>query len=78
MCKYEHVLTIGKAIHTPRGDKCPQKTHLINAPLLPSLLFYLVRVDDIEYDDPITGFSSEIGTKLRDWAVRQAGACFCS
>ena len=26
----------------------------------------------------ITGFSSEIGTKLRDWAVGQAGGSFYS
>ena len=28
-------------------------------------------------DKPCTGFSSEIGTKLRDWAVGQAwGSCY--
>ena len=39
---------------------------------------YLVAVTLTRFTDANTGFSSEIGTKLNDWAFGQAGGSCCS
>ena len=55
-----------------RANRLPHKVHVH------LLRVFLQLRQDLFTGIETTGFSSEIRTKLRDWAVGQAGACYYS
>ena len=55
-------------------DFHPKSSHGMFVPVTHAI-FLISNSEQVKYG---TGFSNEIGTKLRDWAVGQAlGSCYC-